>query len=75
MNSISSLTLEIYIVQGFVLSNISNKLNNIFPLNLFIAFLTILFLAFFIRIFANIILQTFNGSDYNWKSILLIKMK
>lgn len=59
---ISSLSLEIYIVQ---FSIISGKYNDLFPLSLFIIFLQIILMAYILKIFSNILIQTISKEKYN----------
>lgn len=59
---ISSLSLEIYIVQ---LSIISGKYNDLFPLSLFIIFIKIIIMAYFLKISSNILIQTISKEKYN----------
>jgi hypothetical protein len=73
INIISKLTLEVYIVQGIILSRINNRLNDIFPLNIIVAFLIILIVAYVTNIIGKIFLQTFKENPYNWNIIFLIK--
>jgi hypothetical protein len=75
INFISGLTLEIYIVQGTILSMINKKLNGIFPLNLIVAFLIILIVAYTTTILGKFFSQTFKENPYNWRSILEIKKR
>lgn len=64
---IGGLCLEIYVVQHAI---ITPKLNSIFPLNILIIFVAIVFAAYLLRCFAKLFLQTFQKEDYNWKEIL-----
>lgn len=66
---ISSMSLEIYVVQFSV---ITNKFNDLFPLSIVIVFMLILFTAYCLRIFTNIFNQTFTSDSYSIKSMLKI---
>jgi surface polysaccharide O-acyltransferase-like enzyme len=70
MNSISVLTLEIYIVQYAI---ITDKLNYLFPINIIIVFVIIVIVAYLTKTIGKIILQTFYERSYNWRNILNIK--
>lgn len=63
---IGGLCLEIYLVQDIL---ITDKMNFLFPLNLFIVFAIIVCVAYFLRIVARIFAQTFKDMDYDWKAI------
>lgn len=67
---IGGLCLEIYLVQGMVISVTSNSLNSIFPLNILIVFIGIFLLGYLTRCLARFLSQTFNESPYNWKKII-----
>jgi hypothetical protein len=54
---------------------INRRLNGIFPLNLIVAFLIILAVAYTTNISGKIFLQTFRENPYNWKSIFEIKRR
>lgn len=68
---VAALTLEIYLV-GFILCYCMMGFNDLFPLNLLMAFAAIVFVAYGVRIVANFILQTFKDSPYEWKIIIKI---
>lgn len=63
---IGGLCLEIYLIQGALLSS---KMNSIFPLNIPIMFIIITVAAYFLRSVARFFTQTFREEDYNWKNI------
>ena len=67
IKTIGGLCLEIYLVQY---SLFTDKMNNIFPLNLLITFVTILIAAYLLRCMARIWSQTFKTENYNWKEII-----
>lgn len=64
---IGGLCLEIYLVQN---SLFTDKINNIFPLNLIITFIIILMAAYLLRCMARIWDQTFKKEYYNWNEII-----
>ena len=64
---VGGLCLEIYLVQG---SLFTNKLNNLFPLNLIIVFCEIVVVAYLVRCLARFISQTFKDEPYNWGKIV-----
>lgn len=66
---ISSMYLEIYVVQFSV---ITDRFNDIFPLSIFIVFMLISFTAYCLRIFTNIFNQTFSCDSYSLKHIVKI---
>ncbi len=63
---VGSLCLEMYICQ-FVL--ITDKYNNLFPLNVILIFPVVVLVAYSLRGAARIFSQTFKEGDYNWKFI------
>lgn len=63
---IGGLCLEIYLVQGNLLTD---KINVIFPLNIIFIFLIIIISAYLLRCGARIFSQTFKDTEYNWKEI------
>lgn len=69
VKTISGLCLEVYLVQGVLFTD---KLNQIFPLNLLVVFAMILLLAYVLRCMARWFSQTFKEEDYQWKEILKI---
>lgn len=69
MGCISTLTLEIYVVQY---SLFTDKMNSIFPLNLFIMFVFIALVAYGVKVLSRIFSQTFSESPYNWRVIFKI---
>ena len=64
---IGGLCLEIYLIQHFLFTD---KMNNIFPLNIPIMFAIIVFAAYITRCFARFISQTFKDEPYNWEKIV-----
>lgn len=67
---ISSLCLEIYIVQGFCIRDI---LSNLFPFNIIILFLFIVFVAYVTRLFGRLLLQLFQNDDFDWKALVRLR--
>lgn len=68
---VAALTLEIYLV-GFILCYCMMGFNRLFPLNLLIAFVSIVIVAYGVKIVANFILQTFKDSPYEWRKLIKI---
>lgn len=64
---IGGLCLEIYLVQFQLFTD---KMNSIFPLNLFVIFLIIIAGAYILRCASRIWKQTFSDSNYDWKEIV-----
>ena len=64
---IGGLCLQIYVVQHAI---ITTSFNFLFPLNLIIVFLAIVFTAYLLQCFSRFFLQTFDNQDYNWKEIM-----
>lgn len=64
---IGGLCLEIYLAQSVLFTD---KMNSVFPLNIFIMFVIIIFAAYILRCFARIFSQTFKDGDYDWKAIV-----
>ena len=69
IKAIGGLCLEVYLVQYYLFTD---RLNNIFPLNIPILFLEILIAAYILRCISRIWSQTFKESDYNWKEVFKI---
>lgn len=65
--AISGLCLESYIVQY---SLFTDKMNNIFPLNIIITMIAILIMAYIVRSIGRIFGQIFNKEDFDWKAII-----
>ncbi|MBE6271838.1 MAG: acyltransferase [Prevotella ruminicola] len=66
---LSSLTLEIYIVQ-FVI--ITDRYNSLFPLSLVIVFTLITFVAYILRVASNLFVQFVSKEPWQWKNALKI---
>ena len=69
MKTISGLCLEVYLVQGVLLTD---RFNKWFPFNLLIVFVTILLVAYLLRCMARWFSQTFREADYDWKGIFRV---
>lgn len=67
--AISSLTLEIYLVQYAVFSD---SLNGIFPFNIVITYLLIFVLAYVLKCLSNLFLQVFGAGDVDWKRVVAL---
>ena len=63
---VGGLCLEIYLVQSILFTD---KMNNIFPLNIPIMFIIILAVAYLLRCCARLFSQTFKDGEYDWKAI------
>ncbi len=66
---IGGLCLEIYLVQY---SLFTDKMNSIFPFNLLIIFIVIVFVAYILRCLSRVFSQTFNNNEYNWNEVFKI---
>jgi hypothetical protein len=66
---ISALTLEIYLIQGYLFTD---KMNTIFPLNIPIMFLIVIVGAYWVKVLARIFSQTFSENKYDWKAVFII---
>jgi hypothetical protein len=60
---LSMLTLEIYLVQGLIISLIGDRLNFIFPLNLILVFIMIAITGYLLKILTKYISITLNNVD------------
>jgi len=65
--TISGLCLESYLIQY---SCFTTKMNGIFPLNLPIMIIVVLFVSFICKCLAKLLSQTFKDEDYDWKEIV-----
>lgn len=63
---IGGLCLESYLIQGALFTN---KMNGIWPLNIFAIVIIILCSSYIVRCFARLFLQTFRTEEYDWKNI------
>lgn len=63
---IGGLCLEIYLVQYALFTD---KMNKVFPLNLFIMFVIIVTSAYILRCVSRVFAQTFKDMDYDWKAV------
>lgn len=66
---IGGLCLEIYLVQS---SLFTDKMNSLFPLNIFVMFVIIVGFAYIVRCASRLFAQTFRDMEYNWKEIVKI---
>lgn len=66
---IGGLCLESYLIQFYLFTD---KLNWLFPLNLFIITAYILVVAYLCRCLARMFIQTFRTEDYQWKKVFEI---
>lgn len=64
---VGGLCLEIYLVQAFLFTD---KMNNIFPLNIIIMFIIIIVVAYLTKCFARFLAETFKDTPYDWKKIV-----
>lgn len=67
---IGGLCLESYLIQQ---SLFTDKMNSIWPLNLIIITIFILFCSYLVRCIARWFAQTFRTEDYEWKKIFSLK--
>ena len=65
--TISGLCLESYLIQYSVFTT---KMNVIFPLNLPIMVIIVLFASFLCKCLSRLFSQTFGEGDYNWKEVV-----
>lgn len=66
IKTISGLCLEVYLVQGALFTD---RFNSLFPFNLPIMFVLILFVAYLLRCMARWFSQTFREADYEWRDV------
>lgn len=66
MKIIGGLCLEIYLVQFDLFTD---QMNHIFPLNLIVMFVIILFAAYILRCLARVFSQTFMEKNFDWKLV------
>ena len=67
---VSSLCLEIYIVQG---SCITDKLNYLFPINILLLFIIVVIVAYVTRLIGRLLLQLFQTEDFDWKALIRLR--
>jgi peptidoglycan/LPS O-acetylase OafA/YrhL len=67
--SIGALCLESYLIQTMI---ITDKWNNIFPFNIPVIMIFVLIAAYFAKLLANLIIQTFDSQPLNWEGVLRI---
>lgn len=68
----SMLTLEIYLVQGLIISLIGYQLNFLFPLNLILVFIIIAIAGYLLKILTKYISITLNNVNGNIKEVMKI---
>lgn len=66
---VSGLCLESYLIQHYLFTD---KLNGLFPLNIPIMMLIILFASYVCRCLARVFSQTFGTGDYDWKKVFTL---
>ena len=66
---VGGLCLESYLIQY---SLFTNKMNDIWPLNLIVIVLVILICSYFVRCVALFFVQTFRTEDYEWRKIFAL---
>ena len=64
---IGGLCLEIYLIQGYLFTD---KMNHLFPLNIFITFIIVFIAAYLVRCLSRFISQTFKDTPYDWGKIV-----
>lgn len=64
---VSGLCLESYLIQGYLFTT---KMNGIFPFNLPVMVIIILFVAFLCKCLSRLFVQTFSDGEYKWKEII-----
>lgn len=67
---LSSLTLEVYIVQSYVINDV--ELLYTFPLNIAIIFILIIALAYLLKICRNIFVIIFSDTPFGWKKLVSV---
>lgn len=66
---VSGLCLESYLIQHYLFTD---KLNGLFPLNIPLLMLIILFVSYVCRCLAKIFSQTFGAEEYDWKKVFAL---
>lgn len=66
---VSGLCLESYLIQHYLFTD---KLNVLFPLNIPIMMLLILFVSYVCRCLARVFSQTFGTGEYDWKKVFAL---
>lgn len=67
--SIGGLCLESYLIQKMI---ITDKLNDLFPLNILLIMICVIIASFIAKIFANLLVQVFDSQPINWRKILVL---
>lgn len=65
---VSQLCLEVYLIQKFIFTE---AMNHLFPLNILIIMLCVIFVAYLVKILSNFISQTFRTEPYEWNELFL----
>ena len=63
---VGGLCLESYLIQGTLFTD---KMNDLWPLNLFIIVVVILVCSYIVRCIARLFVQTLRTEDYEWKKV------
>ena len=67
---VSQLCLDVYLIQKFIFTD---SLNWLFPLNVPIIMLLVIFAAYLVKMLAEFISQSFKSESYEWRKMLLVK--
>lgn len=67
---VSQLCLDVYLIQKFIFTD---SLNRLFPLNVPIIMLLVIFAAYLVKMLAEFISQSFKSESYEWSKMLLVK--
>lgn len=68
--ALSSITLEVYLVQNVLLSG---EYNNIWPLNVLVVYLLIFALAYTLKCLSNIFSQIFSDEPFKWERVYKLR--
>lgn len=66
---ISACCLEIYLSGGMSFW-IGRNLIDLFPLNIFLTFISIFIIAYCVKVFSNLLSQTFKNENFDWKGMI-----
>lgn len=69
LHVVSSLTLEIYVVQFSIITDV---FNSVFPLSIIIVFTLICIAAYFLHLITNFFLQSLSVEEYEWRKMVKI---
>ena len=67
---VSQLCLDVYLIQKIIFTD---SLNWLFPLNVPIIMLLVIFAAYLVKMLAEFISQSFKSESYEWRKMLLVK--